>query len=205
MVAESADVTGATSAGLLVASAHEHLELLTATSHRAADLEAWQAATGIGPCATCVSERRAVPASADEAIERWPDFGMQMAAAGYQHVLALPLVWQGHALGGLNLFWTEPPTHDAERDVLGRILADALALALVAVHPTPDHETRERLETALAGRVVIEQAKGVLAHREGLTMGQAFARLLELADERGEPLGEACRYVVEDAHARRSP
>lgn len=204
VVAEAAEATGATSAGLLVVNAQDHLELLSATSHRAADLEAWQAATGIGPCASCLSERRQVTAGADEALDRWPDFGERMAAAGYRHVLALPLLWQGHPLGGLNLFWAEPPAPDGEADVLGQLLADTLATAIVAVHPTPDHETRQRLEAALAGRVVIEQAKGVLAHTEELSMEEAFARLLALADERREPLGEVSRHVVESAHGRRS-
>ncbi len=55
----------------------------------------------------------------------------------------------------------------------------------------------EQLQTALNSRVIIEQAKGVLAQRGGLSMNAAFDRLRSYARNRNERLSEVARRVVE--------
>jgi len=204
VIVEATAAAEATAGGLLVLNGHRELELLSATSHRVSDLEAWQAATGVGPCTACIDRVAAVSASLDEVAETWPDFAEQMTAAGYQHVLATPLQWQGRALGGLNLFWEGEPTYD-DAPLVAQAFSDALTLAVLAIRPVPDEETRSRLDEALRGRVVIERAKGVLAHQEQLSLADAFDRLLALCEERGEPLGKTAQYVVERAHEGGAP
>ncbi len=51
----------------------------------------------------------------------------------------------------------------------------------------------EQLQTALNSRVIIEQAKGVLAQRGGLGMHAAFDRLRRYARDRNETLSEVAR------------
>ncbi|MGH3515746.1 MAG: ANTAR domain-containing protein, partial [Pseudonocardiaceae bacterium] len=55
----------------------------------------------------------------------------------------------------------------------------------------------EQLQTALNSRVIIEQAKGVLAHRGNLSMNAAFDRLRRYARNRNALLSEVARQVVE--------
>ena len=175
-------------------------ELLSATSHRAADLEAWQVGAGFGPCVACMEEVSTVSATAVEAAEVWPEFAEQMTTAGYRHVLATPLRWQGAALGGLNLFWHEELSTDAGTSLtVAQAFADALTLGVLAVRPVSVQEARTRLDDALRGRVVIERAKGVLAHEHQLSMEAAFERLLEISEERAEPLGRTALQVVKRA------
>jgi hypothetical protein len=192
------EVTGATSGGVLVRNRDDELELLAATSHRAGDLETWQAAAGEGPCVVSMDEQRAISVSAAEAAELSPEFAHRMDAVGYRHVLATPLRWHGRALGGLNLFWRNDAP-DAEAALVAQAFADAVTLGIIASGPLPDEETWLRVDEALQGRVVIERAKGVLAHQESLSMEDAFDRLLELAAERDEPLTGTAEQVIATA------
>jgi hypothetical protein len=57
--------------------------------------------------------------------------------------------------------------------------------------------TAGQLQQALNSRVVIEQAKGVIAGREGISVVEAFARLRRYARDHGAALSEVARAVVE--------
>ncbi|MGH3782222.1 MAG: ANTAR domain-containing protein [Pseudonocardiaceae bacterium] len=69
------------------------------------------------------------------------------------------------------------------------------------------------MQTALNSRVIIEQAKGVLAQRGNLTMAAAFDRLRRYARTHNTRLSEVARQVIEtdiatdvlDAPAARNP
>jgi hypothetical protein len=200
IVAEATAAVEASAGGLLVLNNAGELELLSATSHRAADLETWQAATGTGPCSACMDDYAAVSVTVAQAAAVWPDFAEQMTRAGYRQVLAMPLRWQGTALGGLNLFWHEEKPADADRSlVVAQAFSDALTLAVLAIRPFTVADARTQLDEALRGRVVIERAKGVLAHQEQLSMEAAFERLLELSETRAEPLGASAQRIIERA------
>jgi AmiR/NasT family two-component response regulator len=54
-----------------------------------------------------------------------------------------------------------------------------------------------RLQTALDSRVVIEQAKGVLAERLGFDMDTAFSTLRNAARRANRRLSDLAREVVE--------
>jgi len=60
---------------------------------------------------------------------------------------------------------------------------------------TPD-AARERIEAALQGRTLIEQAKGVLAEQRQLDMATAYEALLEEATSRRVPLSEVAESVI---------
>jgi hypothetical protein len=199
VLAEATAATEASAGGLLVLNAGGELELLSATSHRAGDLETWQAATGVGPCSACMDGLTAVEVTFEQAAATWPEFATQMEAAGYSHVLANPLRWQGTALGGLNLFWRGDARPDDDAAVVAQAFADALTLAVLTIRPITVDEARSRLDDALRGRVVIEQAKGVLAHGAQLSMAEAFDHLLALSERRAETLGATAQHVVETA------
>jgi GAF domain-containing protein len=187
--------------GALVSKPSGDLELLAATSHAVVDLELYQAATGEGPCVDCVREGAAiVSATPADTAARWPGVATRMQQAGYQSLRSVPLRWRGEVVGGLNVFWARTHAGDGE-DVGLRVqaLADMLAIALVSIRPMTAEEVQGRIREALRGRGVVEQAKGVLAHRLGLDMADAFQALKKLAAERGLPLGEAARLVVEEA------
>ena len=65
-------------------------------------------------------------------------------------------------------------------------------------HPvTGADQARVQLQSALNSRVIIEQAKGVLAERQGLSMGQAFEYLRTTARASQRPIAEVAAETVD--------
>jgi hypothetical protein len=186
--------------GVLVVTGSGELETLTATSHRAADLEAYQTGSQQGPCVESVQRGEAVQVhSPAHAESLWPGFGTKMAAAGYERAYAVPMRWHGEGIGGLNLFWRGAGALEEADEINLQTFADILTLAVVHVSPVSMTEALDRLRAALTARSAIEQAKGVLAYQRDLDMEAAYDALLELARTRGTSLAEAVQAVLGSA------
>jgi hypothetical protein len=188
---------GARAGGILLSLDDGRMELLAATSHRTRDLELFQVQEESGPCIDAVRSGQALSVEgADELVRRWPEVGEAILAAGHTSVHAYPMHWHGTVLGAMNVF------HDGGAEVvpddhslLGQAFADIATL--VIVHPELSVDVvHERTRAALAGRTVVEQAKGVVAYRDGVSVEEAYDRLRELARERGATLTELCAHVV---------
>ena len=65
-----------------------------------------------------------------------------------------------------------------------------------------DDDLAERITAALEGRVVVEQAKGVLSFQLGLDMAAAYDELLARSTANGTTLAEVAQKVVRAAQAR---
>jgi GAF domain-containing protein len=138
-------------------------------------------------------------ASSDLAAEqaRWPIFVPAALAAGFRSVLAVPLRLRGQTIGGLNLFndRAEPLTTEDQR--LAQALADVATVGILQQRSTHRQTVlAEQLQHALNSRVVIEQAKGVIAERNEATMDEAFAALRKYARDHNLKLSEVALAVV---------
>ena len=133
-----------------------------------------------GPCVECF--RTATPVSiADlaEATRRWPRFA---AALADRELLPLgaraAAAAARRAIGALNLFHRQPGPLPATDLALGQALADVATIGILPERAIHRGEVlNEQLQTALNSRIIIEQAKGVLAERGSLGMDAAFDRL----------------------------
>jgi hypothetical protein len=115
----------------------------------------------------------------------------------YGSVHALPLRLHGTAIGTLNLFHHLPGALPDADLALGQALADVATVGILSERATSRGEVlTEQLQTALNSRIVIEQAKGVLAQRGGLTMDAAFHRLRRYARGNHLHISEVARRVV---------
>jgi GAF domain-containing protein len=203
IVRDGARFTGADAAGLLVHVPGGALELLSATSHAAVELELYQAQAGEGPCVDVVRSGERVDAvGADEILRRWPTVGPAIVRAGFAAVHAYPLQWRGGVLGGLNLFRRDERADDAQQAATARSFADMATLVLVQPERLEQDDVAARLTGALQGRVVIEQAKGVLAHQLGVDMETAYTQLVDRAAQDGRPLTATATAVVHAAYRR---
>lgn len=204
LLADCLDLLGADAGGVLVRPPDQGLEVLAATSHQAVELELYQSQVRNGPCVESIEVGQTVTATgAAELIERWPDFGHAMSAAGFLTVHASPMRWHGKELGGMNLFWRTETNLAPDEETLAQAFADICTLALMQADSTDDPTAMaERLRAALQGRVVIERAKGVLAHTDGLEMDEAFARLVQLSKQRSQPLAQVAKDILRDTTAR---
>ncbi|GAB3449357.1 GAF domain-containing protein [Phycicoccus ginsengisoli] len=177
------------------------LQVLAATSHRALDLEIYQAQVQEGPCVDAIRGGNPVEAAGSTLTAGWPTAGTAITRAGYLSVRANPLRWHGQVFGALNLFRAEP-TPFAGQEGECQALADACTLVLVAGRLDGQH-VADGLSAALEERAVVERAKGALAFTYQLDMEAAYDRLLAFAEEQRISLGHAARHVMQLARERR--
>lgn len=204
LVRDAARLVGGGAAGLLVRPTDgARLEMLAATDHVATHLKIYQAQQNEGPCVdVCTTGRPVTVAGKPEIVARWPMVGQAIVAAGFRQVHAYPLAWRGRLLGGLNILGHEAGVPDQAQVRMAHAFADMLTLVVAQPERVLDEEIDQRLATALDGRVVIEQAKGVLAQRQGVGMARAYELLLDARDRKGLTLTETARRVIAETHER---
>lgn len=186
------------SAGLLLADLRGVLHVMAASSERARNLELFQLQRQQGPCLDCYRGGTVV-AVADLRQEegRWPDFVAAATGAGFASVHAVPLRLRDTVLGAVGLFGTHTGVLNADDLRLAQALAHVAAVALVADKAAGDQAmVNEQLQIALTSRVVIEQAKGLLAQLDHLDMAEAFAVLRRYARDHNERLSTVAQALV---------
>lgn len=150
-----------------------------------------------GPWAQCMSTGELIAvADLRSRLDQWPWFARQAMAAGLSTVTVVPLSPRGAVTGALALLGGTPP--DASAIMLTLSLADAAGAGIVLSGELRRQERAIRqLQTALSSRVVIEQAKGILAERWQVTPDEAFGRLRRLARATQRRLSDLAVAVIE--------
>lgn len=194
---DALDVMDAAAAGLLVTRSDGSLEVLAATSHRALDLEIYQAQERVGPCAEAISTNATVTDHGESMFGRWPQLASLMRQSGYRAVQAHPLRWHGQALGAINIFHAAETTTD---DAIGQAFADVATLGVLTPVELDGAEIDRLLDAALEARTVIEQAKGVLAYQHSVSIEAAYVMLLDRAREDSSNLTQVAERIVKDAY-----
>lgn len=194
------DLLDVWAAGLLVVDPGSTPKVLAASTHQAELLELVQVRSGQGPCLQAMADDALVVVEdLDEWAGQWPDWVAGARALGIHYAYGIPLHHEGQTVGALNLF----RRHDGplRPDDLGvaRALADVATVGVLQHRALDAASTvAQQLQHALGSRVVLEQAKGVLAEREGITVVEAFERMRKHARSTSQPLGEVARALVED-------
>lgn len=168
------------------------------TGPLARELDETQYAHADGPClesATRRLVRRVDDAAADE---RWPSYLPWAVRRGLRSSLSLPVPGEGPTGAALNLYSRRPRAFDAAAERLAGTFAAYAGVTLANVRAF-EHARRlaEQLETALASRAVIEQAKGVLMAGRGCSADEAFALLVELSQRSNRKLRDVAQGLVE--------
>ncbi|MDQ3787332.1 MAG: ANTAR domain-containing protein, partial [Actinomycetota bacterium] len=125
----------------------------------------------------------------------WPAFTEDARAAGFASVHVLPLCRRDETIGALALF------RDTAGEVAVRLAKAVAGIAAVAITQARAlrraDELAKQLQHALDSRVVIEQAKGVLAERLGLAMGAAFTALRGYARSHNTRVSDLASAIVD--------
>lgn len=198
LVGHCSQMLDVSSAGLLLADGLGVLHVLAASSEATRLLEVFQLQRDEGPCRDCFNTGSPVmvPELA-AAAERWPQFVPAALEAGFASVHAMPMRLRDNILGALGLFHDQPGPLSGEDLTLAQALADVASVAIVQDRAVSDRAAVvEQLQVALNSRVVLEQAKGVLAHVGELDMAEAFAVLRRYARDHNLRLTELARSVV---------
>lgn len=186
-------------AGLLLTDSDDTLQLVAASPYEARVLELFQLQSDQGPCMEAYRTGRPVVVN-DLAsnTDRWPRFAPRALEVGCRAVHALPMRLRDQVIGALNLFSVESGPISAADVGLARAMADVATIGILSERAIRRQETvAEQLQTALNSRVLIEQAKGVLAERLDLDVNEAFMVLREYARSRNRRLGMVATAIVD--------
>ncbi|MBO1767237.1 GAF and ANTAR domain-containing protein [Allobranchiibius sp. GilTou38] len=193
------DLLEADAAGLMLADQRGNLQLLASSSVEMRDLELFELQHNEGPCVDVY--RTGLPVTNIDHAEvgqRWPAFAAQVQAGTFRSVHALPMRLRDQTIGGLNLFLTRPG-HLSDRDLaLAQGLADIATIGLLQERAIQERQLLgEQLQGALNTRIVIEQAKGMIAAQLGVSVSDAFTAMRSYARRTGQPLAQIARQVID--------
>ncbi|KQY55647.1 hypothetical protein ASD11_14120 [Aeromicrobium sp. Root495] len=190
-------------AGILV-DAGGHLELLASSSHEAAELETHQLHVDEGPCVEAHATATSLQAHGERELRaRWPQFASTMLRSGFHSVHAAPLVLQGQGIGAMGIFRRADEPFGTEEDAVAQAFADIASMLILHTNDVGSDEMSERLRRALDGRVLVEQAKGVLADQRDVEMAEAYRLLVEGARERRLDVTTWASEVIDGAQRAR--
>lgn len=193
---DSLDVAAA---GLMVAATDGELRVVASSSDAMRVLELLEVQSEEGPCPECYrTGRTIVNEQLSSAERRWPRFAPRALEAGYRSVHALPMRLRGQTIGALNLF-RATPGHLDEVDVsTAQAFADVATIAILQHRAAAEAQAiNEQLTHALNSRVVVEQAKGMVAERLTVDMDRSFALLRGYARGHNRRLADVARDVID--------
>jgi GAF domain-containing protein len=200
LVEFSLQLLGADAAGIVLGDARRELRAVAASSEDAHVMELLQLQRDEGPCLDCFQTAAPVSiADLRDATGRWPGFVAAVERHGrFRSVHALPLRLRNRAIGAMNLFGRTPGPLPDDDLALGQALADVATIGILQERAIQRGEVlAEQLQGALNSRVVVEQAKGVIAQHAGLDMPRAFDLLRTHARTSNLLLADVARGIVQ--------
>jgi GAF domain-containing protein len=135
--------------------------------------------------------------------DRWPAYAPQAASIGVLSSLSVPLPIQEDLIGALNVYSRTPDAFSEDDMRAGQAFAAYAAVAVANADSfASTAEMAENLRIAMASRATIEQAKGILMARGGISPDQAFAMLVRASQRENRKLREVATELVERAQRR---
>ena len=200
-----------TAAAVLLPDRRSALQLVAASSERTQLLDLMRLRNQEGPFRDAY--RTGEPtASVDLTAEatRWPRLAEAARDGGYAGAQALPLRLRGRPLGVLGLFSATAGALGPDTVAIGQSMADIATISILHTRAFQRQEQlAEQLHNTLNARITIEQAKGYLAEKLGVPVGEAFALMRAHAHTHHVPLTDLARAVltaqVDAADLRRPP
>ena len=201
LVEAAVDLLDAAAAGLLLADPHGELQLLASTSERSQLVEILQLQAGSGPCVECYSTGTLVVVEDVAALGgRWPEFQAAALSQGFRSVHALPMRVYGRTIGAMGLFGENPGGLSREDVAIGQALVDVATISILQERTIRESAlVNEQLQRALNSRVLIEQAKGVIAYTSRVSMEEAFKRLRSFARSNNQSLNDTAARVIDQS------
>jgi len=195
----SVELLGASAAGIMLADQRGALQVVASSTEEARLLEIYELQNNEGPCLDCFRTGRPVARDDVSAMHAaWPAFTPQLRQHGFRSAQALPMRLRNETIGALNLFRTEPGRlSDADLGI-GQAMADVATVGLLQERAIAARElVATQLQAALTSRVLLEQAKGMLAQRAGLTMDQAFQLMRAYARSNNQRLSDVAARIID--------
>jgi GAF domain-containing protein len=196
--ADSVEILRAEAAGVMLADTRGGLRLIASSDERMRLLELFELQGAQGPCLDAFSTGQAVQASAADSRIRWPSFAQRASDSGFQMMCAVPLRVRSDVIGAMNLFRGSDAPFTADEMDIAQAMAEMAAIGLIQERALRERTLlTEQLHSALTSRVIIEQAKGMLAEYLKVSVDEAFELLRNYARDRNHKLSYVARDVVD--------
>jgi GAF domain-containing protein len=165
-------------AGLMLIDPDQLLRNVADSDERVDHLEELQIEHGEGPCVDAFEEKELIHAADLTAEARWPKFSPAAVERGLRAVLASPIPYNQTAIGVVVVFSTKVHPWSPEGELALVAFTDLAALTIANTMQSEQRgELATQLQRALDARVLIEQAKGALVARDGVTATEAFEQM----------------------------
>jgi len=174
------------------------LRFVTAVNQVSGDLERSQQEQQAGPCRDTYQTGEVVRV-ADVRAEstRWPEFSAIATRLSVAGVAGIPMHLDDTIIGALNLYSREPRQWSDVDIAVAGVLADVATSYVVNVSKLRQQEQlSEQLQEALESRIVIEQAKGITAYKNAVTIDQAYQLMRRHARNNNASLRQVAEAIV---------
>jgi GAF domain-containing protein len=192
------ELVDAAEAGILLADPQGTLQLMASSSEKTRALELFLLQNDQGPCLDCYrTGQPVIVEDLDAEVERWPRFVPEARKDGFAAVHALPLRLRQELIGVLGVFGAATGRLSDADITACQGMAHIATISLLSRRAFgQSHEVIDQLQIALNSRIVIEQAKGVVAERAGIGPDEAFQQLRRYARDHNRRLDEVARDTV---------
>jgi GAF domain-containing protein len=175
------------------------LQVAASTSNRSEFIGLSQLNAGQGPCLdACTTGQLVTVEDSTEMLRRWPRFADASRTFGYKGVHAIPMRLRDEVLGSLNLFReTDGPLNSADARA-AQAMADVATISVLQQRSLDEANSgRGQLQRALSSRIVVEQAKGYIAHANQIDVDDAFQLIRRYSRSHARKLTDVARSIVD--------
>lgn len=191
-------VLGDVDVGLMLVDASGSARLMASSNERMVVVELFEIQSDEGPCIdTYRTGQPHVNIDLEAVDQRWPDMAVKARAAGYRRTHALPMRLRDRVIGAVNILDQADRELDLADLAVAQSMADVATIGILqrwAIEQAT--ELAQQLQAALNSRVVIEQAKGIVAENLGLSIPDAFEVLRRHARDNSRQLGDVADDVI---------
>jgi transcriptional regulator with GAF, ATPase, and Fis domain len=172
---------------------------VTASDSKSRLLEELQFTLGEGPCIDAYAARRPVlePDLGTHGMRRWPGYARAAHEHGVRAVFAFPLQVGAARAGALDVYRAEPGSLTADALTQAVTFADiAMGLLVDGQARVGDRRASPQVDDALANRLEVYQAQGMVMVDLGVGIEEAMARLRAHAWAEGRSIGDVAQEIV---------
>ncbi|WP_193312896.1 GAF and ANTAR domain-containing protein [Georgenia subflava] len=174
------------------------IRMVTVIPPELAALEHHEDETQEGPGAAAYRSGKLVAVNdLREVADRWPGYCRVARESGIAATAAIPLALDGDVYGVLSLYSAPPREWPQDDLAAAAVLADiATGYLINASTHHQQEQLNEQLRQALDTRVIIEQAKGVIAEAYTVSVDEAFERIRRHARRHNAKIRDVAEAVV---------
>lgn len=188
-------------AALLLSDQRGDLRGIAASDEPARLLDLIELEADDGPCIDSFRNGEQVTnVSPEDADRRWPRYMPAARSFGYVQAHALPLRLRGNIIGAMNLLSAQGRDLAPDDVIVGQALCDSATICILQDRAAHAQEViAEQLQGALNSRILVEQAKGMLAERSSIDTEAAFRAMRQHARGTNQPLRAVAQGVIDGA------